>query len=126
MKQNILPSITEPSTVATEPNSNVTNKFSNLLRKYTQKRKKERESKNEDEKKHLNIDTNALIQMEEEDKKSEIDNQKFLIKILDSHYQNTLEKLKKEYSIDKSQLNTIVVPKKNQNMDLNNLIKQVT
>ena len=113
MKQkNVLPSITEPSTVATEPNVNVTNKFSNLLRKYTQKRKKERESKNEDEKKHLNIDTNALIQMEEEDKKSEIDNQKFLIKILDSHYQNTLEKLKKEYSIDKNQLNTIVVPKK--------------
>ena len=64
------------------------------------------------EKKHLNIDTNAIIQMEEEDKKSEIDNQKFLIKILNSNYQNTIEKLKKEYSIDKSQLNTIIVPKK--------------
>ncbi len=52
MKQkNILPSITEPSTIATEPNVNVINKLSNLLRKYTQKRKKERESKNGDEKK---------------------------------------------------------------------------
>ena len=112
MKQNILPSITEPSTVPTEPNTNVTNKFSNLLRKYTQKKKKEKESKNEDEKKHLKIDTNAIIQMEEEDKKSEIDNQKFLIKILNSNYQNTIEKLKKEYSIDKDQLNTIIVPKK--------------
>ena len=107
MKRNILPTITEPSTTVTEAKVNVSNQFSNLLRKYKKKRKNE-EDKNTIS--HLKIDTNAIIQMEEEDKKSEIDNQKFLIKILDSHYSNTFEKLKKEYTADKN--DSIIIPKK--------------
>ena len=94
-------SSTNPTETSTEINHN---KFANLLKKITLK--KNLHSRNNIKtlnKEQYKTDSNALNELEEEEKETKLRSQKYFIKILDSHYSSLFQRLKSEVNLPENE-----------------------
>ena len=106
MKRNIYfsrynTSSTNPTETSTEINHN---KFSNLLKKITKKKNIHgRNNIKTLNKGQYKTDSNALNELEEEEKETKLRSQKYFIKILDSHYSSLFQRLKSEVKLPENE-----------------------
>ena len=100
MKRNIC--LTRYNTTSTDPTEISSllnqNQFSNLLKKIIKKKNEGKHNVNSFKHPVFKTDTNELNELEEEEKKNKIYNQKYFIKILDTRYPSLFDRLKVEFN----------------------------